>query len=134
MEWTGGRALIGTGSPFEPVTYGGKKFPIAQTNNSYIFPGLALGIIASKARYVTYTMVRAAATELILHLPTQKDRQASLLPPISDARSLGRLIAGAVGRQAIQDGQAQIGDEAALNREIEVNIWEPAYVPYERKR
>jgi malate dehydrogenase (oxaloacetate-decarboxylating) len=134
MEWTGGRALIGTGSPFEPVTYGGKKFPIAQTNNSYIFPGLALGIIASKARYVTDTMVKAAATELILHLPTQKDRQASLLPPISDARSLGRLIAGAVGRQAIQDGQAQIGDEAALNREIEVNIWQPAYVPYERKR
>ena len=91
-------------------------------------------IIASKARYVTDTMMKATATELILHLPTQKDRQARLLPPISEARSLGRLIAGAVGGQAIQDGQAQIGDEAALNREIEVNIWEPAYVPYERKR
>lgn len=133
MEWTGGRALIGTGSPFDPVTYAGKKSPVAQTNNSYIFPGLALGIIASKARYVTDTMVKRAATELILHLPTQKDRQASLLPPISEARSLGRLIAEAVGKQAIQDGQAQIGDEAALNRELEANIWEPAYVPYERK-
>jgi malate dehydrogenase (oxaloacetate-decarboxylating) len=133
MEWTGGRALIGTGSPFDPVTYAGKKSPVAQTNNSYIFPGLALGIIASKARYVTDTMVKRAATELILHLPTQKDRQASLLPPISEARSLGRLIAEAVGMQAIQDGQAQIGDEAALNRELEANIWEPAYVPYERK-
>jgi malate dehydrogenase (oxaloacetate-decarboxylating) len=134
MEWTGGRALIGTGSPFDPVSYAGKKSPVAQTNNSYIFPGLALGIIASKARYVTDTMVKAAATELINRLPTQKDRQASLLPPLSEARSLGRLIAEAVGKQAIQDGQAQIGDEAALNRELQANIWEPAYVPYERKR
>lgn len=58
--------------------------------------------------------------------PTEH-RQASLFPPISEARSLGRLIAEAVGKQAIQDGQAQIGDEAAaLNRELEANIWEPA--------
>jgi malate dehydrogenase (oxaloacetate-decarboxylating) len=133
MEWTEGRALIGTGSPFAPVSYGGKKIRVAQTNNSYIFPGLALGIIASKARFVTDTMVKAAATELIRHLPTRKDKQASLLPPISQARELGRLIADAVGRQAIKDGQAQVAGEDALNRELDANIWEPQYVPYERK-
>jgi malate dehydrogenase (oxaloacetate-decarboxylating) len=132
MNWTDGRALIGTGSPFEPVSFGGKKTPVAQTNNSYIFPGLALGIIASKARFVSDAMVKAAATELIRHLPTQQDKQGNLLPPISQARGIGRLIAQAVGKQALQDGQAQVADEAALNREIDANVWEPHYVPYER--
>jgi len=131
MDWTEGRALIGTGSPFEPVNVGGKKVHIAQTNNSYIFPGLALGIVASKARRVTDTMVKAAATELTRHLPTQKDKEGSLLPPISEARPLGRLIAQAVGKQAIQDGQAQVADEEALNKELDANIWEPVYIPYE---
>ena len=83
MDWTEGRALIGTGSPFEPVTVGGKKVPIAQINNSHIFPGLALGIVASKARRVTDTMIKAAAEELVRHLPTQKDKNAALLPTIS---------------------------------------------------
>jgi malate dehydrogenase (oxaloacetate-decarboxylating) len=133
MDWTEGRALIGTGSPFAPVNFLGKDVAIAQTNNSYIFPGLALGIIASKARFVTDAMVKAAATELIRRLPTQQDKHATLLPPISQARELGRMIAQAVGKQAIQDGQAQVADEEALNRELDANIWEPRYVPYERK-
>jgi malate dehydrogenase (oxaloacetate-decarboxylating) len=75
-------------------------------------------------------MVKAAAKELIRHLPTQEDKQAPLLPPISQARPLGRLIGEAVGRQAIQDGQAQIEGEDALVRELDANIWEPQYVPY----
>jgi len=133
MNWTEGRALIGTGSPYPPVDYGGKKTPVAQTNNSYIFPGLALGIVASRARFVTDSMVKAAAKELIRHLPTQKDKQAPLLPPISQARQLGRFIGEAVGKQAIQDGQAQIPGEDALNHELDANIWEPQYVPYVRK-
>jgi len=133
MNWTDGRALIGTGSPFEPVHVGGKRIRVAQTNNSYIFPGLALGILASKARFVTDTMVKAAATELIRHLPTQTDKEANLLPPISEARELGRKIGLAVGKQAIEDGQAQIAGEDVLERELQKNIWEPVYVPYERK-
>jgi malate dehydrogenase (oxaloacetate-decarboxylating) len=131
MDWTEGRALIGTGSPFEPVNVGGKKVPITQTNNSYIFPGLALGILASKAKRVTDTMVKAAAEELVHHLPTQKNKQASLLPALSEARQLGRLIGQAVGRQAMRDGQAQVADEQELARELDANIWEPVYVLYE---
>ena len=133
MDWTEGRALIGTGSPFAPVNVGGKKLPVTQTNNSYIFPGLALGIVASKARRVTDTMVKAAAEELVRNLPTQKDKHASLLPPLSQVRKLGRLIGMAVGRQAIRDGQAQVANEDALCRELQANFWEPVYVPYERK-
>jgi malate dehydrogenase (oxaloacetate-decarboxylating) len=131
MDWTEGRALVGTGSPFDPVNVGGKKIAVTQTNNSYIFPGLALGILASKAKRVTDTMVKAAAEELVRNLPTQKDKQASLLPPLSDARRLGRSIGQAVGKQAIRDGQAQVADEAELDRELQANIWEPVYVPYE---
>ena len=134
LNWTEGRALIGTGSPFEPVNFGGKKIHIAQTNNSYIFPGLALGIIASKARHVTDTMVKAAAQELVRHLPTQKDKEASLLPPLAESREIGRFIAQAVGRQAIKDGQAQVANEDELNRELKANIWQPAYEKYERKK
>jgi malate dehydrogenase (oxaloacetate-decarboxylating) len=134
MDWTDGRALIGTGSPFEPVNVSGKKISVTQTNNSYIFPGLALGILASKAKRVTDTMVKAAAEELVRQLPTQKDKQASLLPPLAEARQLGRMIGQAVGRQAMLDGQAQVADEAELEREIAANIWEPVYIPYEFKR
>jgi malate dehydrogenase (oxaloacetate-decarboxylating) len=132
MDWTEGRALIGTGSPFEPVTVDGKKVHIDQTNNSYIFPGLALGIVASKARRVTDTMIMAAAKELAENVPTKKDKSASLLPPVSDSRKLSRLIAEAVGKRAIQDGQAGVADQSELLREIAANVWEPVYVPYER--
>jgi len=134
MNWTEGRALIGTGTAFPPVTIDGKAVHIAQTNNSYIFPGLALGIVASKARRVTDTMVKAAAQGLVHHLPTQKDKNGSLLPPLAEARELGRLIGQAVGEQAIRDGQAQVADEDTLNRELQANIWEPVYVPYELKQ
>jgi malate dehydrogenase (oxaloacetate-decarboxylating) len=133
MTWTDGRALVGTGTAFAPVNINGRHIPIAQTNNSYIFPGLALGIISSKAKRVTDTMVKAAARELIQHLPTQKDKEGSLLPPLSDARRLAQFIGGAVGKQAIEDGQAQVADEAALKRELQANVWEPVYLPYERK-
>lgn len=132
MSWTKGRALIATGSPFEPLNVGGKKIPITQTNNSYIFPGLALGILASKARRVTDTMVKAAAEELVRQLPTQNDRDASLLPPLSGARQLGGKIGQAVARQAIRDGQAQVVDDDVLIRELDANVWDPVYVPYER--
>jgi len=133
VDWTEGRALIGTGSPFEPVTIWGKKVRIDQTNNSYIFPGLALGIVASRAKRVTDAMVVAAAKELARLVPTQKDKKANLLPSLSDSRQLSRSIAQAVGRQAIQDGQAQVAGEDSLNRELQANIWEPVYAPYERK-
>jgi malate dehydrogenase (oxaloacetate-decarboxylating) len=132
LNWTEGRALIGTGSPFPTVCFGGKDVPIDQTNNSYIFPGLALGIIASKARRVTDTMILAAAKELARLVPTQTNKEASLLPSLSDSRQLSRSIAFAVGRQAIQDGQAQVADEQSLEKELQANIWQPMYVPYER--
>jgi malate dehydrogenase (oxaloacetate-decarboxylating) len=133
IDWTEGRALVSSGSPFAPASYEGRTIAINQTNNSYIFPGLARGIIASRARRVTDTMIMAAAKELTLHVPTRTDPSAPLLPPIAAARPLSRSIAIAVGRQAIRDGVAELDDDA-LERAIDANIWEPVYVPYERLR
>jgi malate dehydrogenase (oxaloacetate-decarboxylating) len=131
MDWTGGRALVGAGSPFAPVDVGGRTVRVAQTNNSYIFPGLALGIIAARAARVTDGMVMAAARELARHAPTLTDPAGALLPPLAHARSLSRAIARAVGRQALRDGQAAVADEDEVDREIETQVWEPEYVPYE---
>jgi malate dehydrogenase (oxaloacetate-decarboxylating) len=134
MDWTEGRALIGTGSPFNAVNVGDKKILITQINNSYVFPGLALGIIAAKAGRVTDSMIKAGAEELERQSPAQNDQNASLLPPISEARRLARFIAKAVGMQAIRDGQSELSGEKALDGELQSNIWEPRYVPYEPKR
>jgi len=133
MDWTDGRALIGTGSPFAPVTVGTRRVAIDQTNNSYIFPGLALGIIATRARRVTDAMIMAAAIELANHAPTARGSTHQLLPSIAEARGLSRAIALAVGRQAIADRQAQL-DDTSLEAAIDAHIWEPVYAPYQRAR
>jgi malate dehydrogenase (oxaloacetate-decarboxylating) len=129
-EWTEGRALIGTGSPFPPSTYQGLPVSLAQTNNSYVFPGLALGILSSRARHVSDAMVKAAALGLADLLPTRKDKTAALLPPLASIRSVSRAVARAVGMQAIKEGLAQV-DENGLDHDLAANIWEPEYEPYE---
>ena len=113
VDWTEGRALIGTGSPFPPASYQGKPVPFAQTNNSYIFPGLALGIISSRARHVSDAMIKAATLGLAELVPTRRDKQAALLPPLKEIRAVSQRVARAVGLQAIKDGLAEV-DAAGL--------------------
>jgi malate dehydrogenase (oxaloacetate-decarboxylating) len=132
LKWTDGRALVGTGSPFAPVEVNGKLVRIAQINNSYIFPGLALGILVSRARRVTDGMMMAAAKALASLSPARMDKSAALLPPIGESRKVGLVVAEAVARQAIVDEVAQGGDEASLRERLRVYVWEPVYLPYER--
>ena len=132
LHWTGGRAIIGTGSPFAPVEINGKLFPIIQTNNSYIFPGLALGILVSRARLVTDSMIMAAAKALASLLPARQDKSAPLLPPIADSRSVGLAVAEAVASQAIADGIAAVEDASTLSAQLRAYVWEPVYLPYQR--
>jgi malate dehydrogenase (oxaloacetate-decarboxylating) len=131
LDWTEGRALVGTGSPFDTVEWQGKKIKIDQTNNSYIFPGLALGIISCRARYVSDTMIMAAARSLASLSPTIKDIQANLLPEMATIRSVSLCIAHAVALQARKEGLAGIESEETFQQELEANIWEPVYEPYE---
>jgi malate dehydrogenase (oxaloacetate-decarboxylating) len=133
LIWTEGRALIGSGSPFPAATFNGRQIHIDQTNNSYIFPGLALGIIASRARRVSDSMIMAAAKALVGLSPTRKDKTASLLPPLSQSREVSRIVAEAVGKQALADGLAAVQDEAAFCEHLEAGIWEPVYADYQRE-
>jgi malate dehydrogenase (oxaloacetate-decarboxylating) len=130
LNWTDGRAIIGTGSPYEPVSVGGRLLPIDQVNNSYIFPGLALGIISSQARHVSDEMIKTAALALAELSPARKDKGASLLPPLESIRAVSRTVANAVGRQAIRQGLTNV-DEGAFEVALQANIWEPVYLPYE---
>lgn len=132
LHWTDGRALVGTGSPFAPVEVNGKLIRIAQVNNSYIFPGLALGILVSRARRVTDGMIMAAAKALAQLSPARLDKNAPLLPPIGDSRRVGLVVAEAVGKQAIADGVAGLADAETLKDQLIAYVWEPVYLPYER--
>ena len=132
MRWTEGRALVGTGSPFAPVEVNGRSIRISQINNSYIFPGLALGILVARARRVTDSMIMAAATTLASLSPTCADPDAPLLPPVSDSRGIALAVAEAVAQQAISGEIADINNPASLQAQLREYVWEPVYVPYER--
>ncbi len=130
MAWTDGRAVIGTGSPFPPVKVKDRKIHIDQTNNSYVFPGMGLGILASKARRVSDTMFLAAARALADASPSRQNPDDTLLPPVTAMRHLSRHVARAVARQAMREGLAEQADDEALERAIAAVVWEPVYRPY----
>jgi len=127
IQWTEGRALVATGSPFPPVHYAGKTIPIAQCNNVFIFPAMGLGVVASGARRVTDAMMLAAARTLAENSPALGNSSASLLPPLTDIRRVAAEIATAVGTQAQKDGVAPKLGEDALRQRVVAAQWIPAY-------
>ena len=131
IRWTDGRALVATGSPFAPVSYCGRKIPIAQCNNIYIFPAMGLGVVASGARRVTEPMMLAAARTLAGNSPALKDPSASLLPPLTELRRVAAEIAVAVGMEAQKDGNAPKISEDALRERVLKTQWTPAYTALE---
>jgi len=84
LDWTEGRAVIGTGSPFPPIPRDGRPFRIDQTNNAYVYPGVGLGTIAVKARRISDGMFLAAARTIAELSPAKRDPQANLLPPLAE--------------------------------------------------
>jgi len=134
IRWTDGRALVATGSPFEPVSWNGRRYPIAQCNNSYIFPGMGLGILAVKAGRVSDEMFMAAATALSENSPILSDPQASLLPPLSKVRKVCQKIAFAVAREAQSQGLGESASAKVLRRRIADSFWIPGYLPMKRKQ
>lgn len=132
IEWTQGRALIATGSPFAPVNYQGKIYHISQCNNSYIFPGIGLGVIAVGARRVTHAMLMASSNALAECSPKLQDIQADLLPELDQIQEVSRFIAFHVAKAAMADGVAPLMSDEALQQAIEHNFWTPQYRPYKR--
>ncbi len=132
IAWTGGKAIVATGSPFPPVEHRGRTYPVAQCNNSYIFPGVGLGVIASRAKRITENMLIAASEALADSSPGAGESSQGLLPPLEDIRSLSKVIARRVGRQAMRDGVARERTELALDQSIDSNFWDPQYRDYSR--
>ncbi len=127
LRWTDGRAIVATGSPFAPVDFAGRKIPIAQCNNVYIFPAVGLGLIASRARRVTDRMMMAAARALGDNSPVLSDSEASLLPRLKDLRTIARQIAFEVGVEAQHTGVAQPTSPEELHDRIAATQWTPEY-------
>ncbi|PHM37838.1 NAD-dependent malic enzyme [Xenorhabdus innexi] len=132
INWTEGKALVATGSPFSPVQYEGQEFPIAQCNNSYIFPGIGLGVIASGAKRVTDDMLMAASRALADCSPLAQTGSGPLLPLIDDIQGVSRKIAKEVAKKAQIQGVATVTSEDALEEAIERNFWKPEYRIYKR--
>jgi malate dehydrogenase (oxaloacetate-decarboxylating) len=107
LAWTDGRALVATGSPFEPVVLDGQAYRIAQANNALVFPGLGLGTIVSRASRVSDGMLLAAATTVAEHSDASKLGDP-LLPGIGDVQALSRAVAIAVAQTAVDEGLAMV--------------------------
>jgi malate dehydrogenase (oxaloacetate-decarboxylating)(NADP+) len=128
--WTEGRALFASGSPFAPVTVGGRRYVPRQGNNSYIFPGVGLGVIAVKARRVTDAMFMAAARTLAEQVSADDLAQGSLYPPLAQVLDVSARIAAAVAAVAFHDGLAGIERPADLLGFVRAQMYDPRYPSY----
>ncbi|EJC1208045.1 NAD-dependent malic enzyme [Vibrio parahaemolyticus] len=132
IRWTNGEALVATGSPFDPVVHEGSTYPIAQCNNSYIFPGIGLGVLAVNAKRVTDEMLMESSRALATCSPLAINGRGALLPPLEEIHLVSKKIAFAVAKKAIEQGVAlEITDEA-LNDAIDQAFWQPVYRRYKR--
>ena len=134
FEWTDGKVLTATGSPFPPVeTKDGRKREIAECNNSTMFPGIGLGAVLSRCKRITSAMLVAAIRALASQAPAFKDADAALLPDVTDVREISVRIARGVIQQAVADGMAQEKeiptDEKELEEWIREQMWTAEYRP-----
>ncbi len=126
-DWTAGRALVATGSPFPPMRVGANEIQVAQCNNVYVFPGIGLGAIAVGATRVTDGMLTAAATAIGAAAPIHADPRAGLLPAWSELVDTANAVAKAVARAAVGDGVApELGSEQ-IDAAIDAARWVPTY-------
>ncbi|EED1541711.1 TPA: ABC transporter permease subunit [Escherichia coli] len=132
IAWTEGNALVATGSPFNPVVWKDKIYPIAQCNNAFIFPGIGLGVIASGASRITDEMLMSASETLAQYSPLVLNGEGLVLPELKDIQKVSRAIAFAVGKMAQQQGVAVKTSAEALQQAIDDNFWQAEYRDYRR--
>jgi malate dehydrogenase (oxaloacetate-decarboxylating) len=130
LQWSAGNALIATGSPFDPITINDIQINIAQCNNSYIFPGVGLGVVAGHAKRVTDRMMMAAAIALSDLAPAVRTGAGRLLPELTSIREVSQHIAKAVILEAIKEGHVQQLDDDEINKAIAKTLWIPKYEEY----
>ncbi len=127
LKWSDGRATVATGSPFNPVELGGRTHVVGQANNVFVFPGVGLGAVASRACEITDRMLLVAATTLADMVPTERLEQGAIYPRLTELRSISRAIAVAVAREARDDGVAPTATDAELDAAVDACIWDPEY-------
>ncbi|HDR4390917.1 oxaloacetate-decarboxylating malate dehydrogenase [Bacillus cereus group sp. BC251] len=127
IEWTEGRALVATGSPFEPVTYNGVTYVIGQSNNALIFPGLGLGTIVVRASVMTDGMF-AAAAEAVASMVDTSQPGAPILPEVEELRNISEMVAIEVAKVAVAEGVARENlSDNDIKIAVKEAIWEPEY-------
>ena len=128
IAWSGGRALVATGSPFGDVTHEGRRYRIGQANNAFIFPGVGLGAISVRSRQVTAGMFSASARALAEMVDAATLAEGALYPPMSEVRNVSRRVAVAVAEEAIAEGLAEPGVD--IEAAVAEAMWFPEYLPY----
>ncbi len=126
-EWTGGRAIVATGSPFGDVTFEGKAYRIGQGNNVFIFPGLGLGAISAGAKRITDEMFTAAASRLADLMPSDAASTHCVFPRVSDLDKVSEQVAMAVYNMAVKQGLATVDPDLDPVEVIRTRKWRPVY-------
>ncbi|PKI12898.1 NAD-dependent malic enzyme [Colwellia sp. 12G3] len=132
INWTKGQVIIATGSPFEPIEYEGKTYPIAQCNNSYIFPGIGLAVVAANISRITDDMLQVASETLAAASPLANNESNELLPPLTAIAQLSKDIAFAIAQVAFRENLALPMSDEELLAKIDRNFWKPVYRQYRR--
>ncbi|HEY8039701.1 MAG TPA: NAD-dependent malic enzyme [Polyangiaceae bacterium] len=134
LAWSGGGAIVATGSPFDPVRMGDRDVPVGQGNNAFIFPGLGFGAILAEASEITDGMVLAASYALADYVRERHLSQGLIYPPVEEMREVSQLVATRVVQQAFDDGVARTTkttkDRAADH--VRSKVWRPRYLPFEK--
>jgi malate dehydrogenase (oxaloacetate-decarboxylating) len=136
IEWSDGRAIVATGSPFDPVVRNGQTYRIGQGNNAFIFPGVGLGLWVGRVRRVTDAMFLDAALALAGLVTASDLAQGAVYPELTRIRDCSHAVACAVIRRAVAEGHAQPGILAGLDETVRRAMWFPDYRPvrYEHGR
>lgn len=132
MAWTDGTAIVATGSPFDAVECNGDLLEISQCNNSYVFPGVGLGVISCKAKRVSDEMLMVASKTLAELSPGQDDQSSAVLPPLTSLPQISKEIAFKVAKTAIEQELARERTDEELISAIDRNFWTPVYREYRR--
>jgi malate dehydrogenase (oxaloacetate-decarboxylating) len=129
LRHTEGRAIVATGSPFAPVSLGGKRYRIGQCNNSFVFPGVGLGLTISRARRVSNGMFLEAAKALAGHVCAQDLADGAVYPELKTIRECSFSVACATIQRAVKEGHADPEILENLEKTVEHAMWYPEYLP-----